>query len=190
MDGSYPRLLAVRDLASGCQLLWMPVADESEQTAAFIATLLATFLNGFGVWQLFSPPRFPSYNGSCEAGIGSMKTRSHHQAARRGQPGQWTCDDVEAARLQANQTARPYGHRAPTPDEAWEKRRLIQPHERARFEATVAELEKQARQEQGYESDLQLDRTAHAAVMRVALRRALAALGLLTFTSAYVSEQM
>ncbi|MBM4072479.1 MAG: transposase family protein [Planctomycetes bacterium] len=213
VHGCYPRLLAVRDLASGCQLLWLPVADESEQTAmfalqtlfrqygpplvlksdngsAFITTLFATFLNGFGVWQLFSPPRFPSYNGSCEAGIGSMKTRSHHQAARRGQPGQWTCDDVEAARLQANETARPWGHRAPTPDETWQKRTPIQPHERAGFATTVEKLEKQARQEQGHEQGLQLDRTAHAAVMRVALRRALAALGLLSYTSEYVPEQM
>jgi transposase InsO family protein len=41
IDGTYERLLAVRDLASGMQLLWLPVADESAATA--IAALEALF---------------------------------------------------------------------------------------------------------------------------------------------------
>lgn len=213
IDGCYPRLLAVRDLASGCQLLWLPVADETEETAmlaleslfrelgpplvlksdngsAFIATEFAAFLQRFGVFQLFSPPYFPRYNGSCEAGIGSMKTRTHHQAARRGRPAHWTCDDVEAARLQANQTARPWGEHGPTPEEAWQGRRPIEPDERVRFAQKLQELEKQSREEQGYAHDQDLDRTAQAAVDRVALSRALVAFGLLSYTSAYVAERM
>ena len=49
----------------------------------------------------------------------------------------WTCEDAEAARLQANQTARPRGHRGPTPEESWRQRRPIGPRERAAFAAAV-----------------------------------------------------
>ena len=49
-----------------------------------------------------------------------MKTRTHHESARRVRPAEWTCDDAEAARMQANQTARPWVLREPTP-EAWTK---------------------------------------------------------------------
>jgi transposase InsO family protein len=211
IDGVYPRLLAVRDLASGYQLLWLPVADESEETAvhglqslfqqygaplvlksdngsAFIGDSFAVLLRSFQVLQLFSPPRLPSYNGSCEAGIGSMKTRTHHQAARRGCPGEWTCDDAEAARLQANETARPWGHTAPTPEEAWTARQSIQPEERAAFVAEVFELEKEVRGEQGHPGEGLLDRTAQAAVDRIAIRRALVTASCLDFTSARVAE--
>src|SRR5262249_49055184 len=74
-----------------------------------LLTLVSCQLGRQEVGQLFSPPAWPQYNGSCEAGIGSIRTRTHHQSARRGFPGQWTCDDMEAARLQANELARPWG---------------------------------------------------------------------------------
>ena len=105
VDGRFDRLLAVRDLASGMQLLWLPVADETARTAiaglealfrqhgaplvlksdngsAFIAGAFAKFLVRWRVWHLRSPPECPEYNGACEAGIGSMKTRTYHEAAR------------------------------------------------------------------------------------------------------------
>jgi hypothetical protein len=72
------------------------------------------------VHHLRSPPERPEYNGACEAGIGSMKTRTHHQAALRDCSGQWSSDDAEAARCQANETARPWGASEPTPDQCWE----------------------------------------------------------------------
>ncbi len=82
-------------------------------------------LDRWGVLRLFSPPRTPRYNGSCEAGIGSMKVRTHHQAALRGSPGEWTCDDAEAARRLNESRPRPWGSRGPTPSEAWEGRRPV-----------------------------------------------------------------
>jgi hypothetical protein len=182
-------------------LAWLPVTDESASTAiaglealfrqhraplvlksdngsAFIAEEFAKFLHGWEVWQLFSPPRMPRYNGSCEAGIGSMKARTHHQAASRGCPGQWACDDVEAARLAANQTARPWGNQGPTPDEVWQFRSAIT-QDRASFGAVVHHAEVEVRQEQGYPPGSNLDRTAQAALSRVAIRKALIADGLL-----------
>jgi transposase InsO family protein len=212
IEGCYPRLLAVRDLASGYQLLWLPVPDETAQTAAdaleglfrehgaplvlksdngsaFVAEELDTLLSRWGVRQLFSPPRLPRYNGSCEAGIGSMKTRSHHQASRGGRPGEWTCDNVEAARLQANQTARPWGVNGPVPEEPWQGRQPLSEGERRCFTQTVQRLEQEARQEQGYEGAAPLDRMAQAAVNRVALQRALVAHGLLRFRSEQVQPR-
>ena len=148
VEGCFDRVLAVRDLASGYQLLWLATADESSPTArdalemlfrqygaplvlksdngsAFIAAEMETLLARWQVWHLYSPPFLPEYNGACEAGIGSMKTRTHHQATRRGRAGEWTCEDLEAARQEANETARPWGHRGPTPGEIWGRRSLL-----------------------------------------------------------------
>jgi hypothetical protein len=213
LEGRYGRLLAARDLASGQQLLWLPVADESAETAAaaleglfraegaplvlksdngaaFRAEAYAAVLRRWGVWPLPSPPRMPRYNGACEAGIGSMQTRTHHQAARRGRPGEWTCDDAEAARQEANQTARPWGVRGPTPEEAWRGRATIRPDERDAFAAVVRRHERQAREEQGYDPEGPLDPLAQAAVTRAALRRALAEVGLLRFTTHVGGERV
>jgi transposase InsO family protein len=210
VEGCFGRLLAVRDLASGVQLLWLPAADESSPTAcaalvalfrehgaplvlksdngsAFASAEFRELLADWQVRHLFSPPRTPSYNGSCEAGIGSMKARTHHQASRAGRPGEWTCDDAEAARLEANGAAHPWGARGPTPEEAWLGRRPLEPGERLAFAQAFRAKERLTRQEQGYAPEASLDRTAQAAVDRVALRRALVTCGLLTVTSAHLT---
>ena len=202
VEGRYRRLLAVRDLASGYQLLWLPVVDEAAATAmaglealfrqygaplvlksdngsAFIAAEFEALLERWAVWQLYSPPRTPRYNGSCEAGIGSMKTRTHHQAARGEHAGDWTCADAEAAREEANETARPWGSGGPTPVEAWQERRGIEAEERTAFGVVVRQAAQEARRVQGHLADACLDRTAQAAVNRVALREVLLAWGLL-----------
>jgi len=54
------------------------------------------------VTLLLSPPYTPQYDGACDAGLGALKTRMHHLAARDGDPATWTCNQVEVARLQAN----------------------------------------------------------------------------------------
>ena len=107
IDGRFPYVLAVRDLASGRQLLWRPVRAESAEVviaeltalflshgapwvmktdngSAFIAEVLARFLARWQVLTLFSPPRTPSYNGAIESSIGSLKTRSERLAAHLG----------------------------------------------------------------------------------------------------------
>src|SRR5262249_35587032 len=142
IDGRFSYLLAVRDLASGRQLLWRPVKAESADVViaeltplfmshgapwvlktdngpAFIADALASFLGRWQTFTLFSPPQTPSYNGSIEAAIRSLKTRSERLAAQRGQPAQWTHAVVEAARQEANATARPRRLHGATPDDVW-----------------------------------------------------------------------
>jgi transposase InsO family protein len=161
IDGQYPYLLAVRDLASSQQLLWLPVSDLSARVAllglsllfraygaplvlkmdngsAFLADDTRQFLAESGVAMLFSPARTPQYNGAIEAGIGSLKTRTERHATCQGRPTAWTTDDVEAARLEANATARPKGPTGPTPGQLWAQRRALSPRQRERFQDTVA----------------------------------------------------
>jgi len=156
IDKTYPYILAVRDLGSGQQLLSLPVKhkDGSSTTAAlkrlfkqYGAPLVLKSDNGSAlickevslllyekkIKKLLSPPGYPCYNGSIEAGIGSLETRAHYEAAHHDRPGEWTCDDVEAARRQANYTARPRGAAGPTPQQMWEKRSMISRAERELF---------------------------------------------------------
>jgi hypothetical protein len=91
-------------------------------------------------WQvtsLFSPPRAPRYNGAIEAGVGSLKTRIETATARQGRPDVWTWDDVEAARREANATARPRGPTGPTPEELWRQRTPVTAAERSAFVRVV-----------------------------------------------------
>jgi putative transposase len=163
IDGRYGYLLAVRDLASGQQLLWLPVlAPTAEETcralaglfcvwgaplvlksdngSAFIAGQTRALLAGAGVIPLFSPVRRPQYNGSVEAGIGSLKTRTERQAARQDHAGEWTHEDVSAAQSEANETARPHGLNRPTPQESWTSRPRLLSWQREMFQATVKRL--------------------------------------------------
>ncbi len=116
IDGVYPRLLLVRDLASGRQLLGLPCPGESadlvvaalrflfqiygpplvlkmDNGSAFISAEVEALLQEHGVFALFSPPGTPAYNGSVEAGIGSLEVRAFYESARHDRPGEWTCDD-------------------------------------------------------------------------------------------------
>jgi transposase InsO family protein len=57
---------------------------KTDNGSAFIAEVLARFLARWQVLILFSPPRTPSYNGTIESSIGSLKTRSERLAAHLG----------------------------------------------------------------------------------------------------------
>jgi transposase InsO family protein len=156
IDRLYPYLLAVRDLSSGQQLLWLPVAEataaavvealrglfaeygpplvlKSDNGSAFGAAAVQELLRGHEVKNLFSPPYMPRYNGAMEAGIGSLTTRTDQWAARRGYPGEWTWADAAAARCEANATARPRGLLGPSAEELWAARTPIAPEEREAF---------------------------------------------------------
>jgi hypothetical protein len=200
IDGLYPFVLLVRDLASGRTLWSLPSLTKEARAAANV--LAALFLehgpplvlksdNEFNaeeivelleknfVLHLLSPPGLPSYNGSVEAGVGGVKTRAHYEAARHDRPGEWTCDDVYAAGLLANQTHRPNGYLEPTPDQAWAARQPISQELRQTFVQSVKDLQPQARQELGFLPNIDLNRWDQAAVNRVAIGRACVASGLL-----------
>ena len=199
IDGNESYLFAVRDLASHQQLLWLPTPDLSADTAitalrtlftlqgaplvlkadngsAFIAEAMRDFLSPFGVSLLFSPPYTPRYNGAIEAGIGSLKTRTERYADREGHPGYWTLDNVCAAQIEANATARPRGETGPTPDQSWSTRRPLTPAERQQFQETVAH-QRELWNEQEASSNKE-DRR----MQREAIRRALVEHGILLFS--------
>jgi hypothetical protein len=163
---------------------------KSDNGPAFIADRTQSLLADWQVWHLLSPPDLPEYNGACEAGIGSMKTRTHHQAARYSRPAEWTCDDAEAARLEANETARPRGHRGPTPEQAWTARRRLTNAERTSFGAAVQRMEREERARRRIGLATPVSRITQRALNRAALTRALVARGILRFTSKRVSAPL
>jgi transposase InsO family protein len=202
VDGIYRSILVVRDLASGMQLMALPVIEataevtiaalralfcehgipfviKSDNGSAFIALNVELFLESMGVYHLLSPPRLPSYNGACEAGIGSLKVRAHHESARNDRAGEWTCDDVEAARLMANETSRPGGFHSPTPSERWRIRLLLSGRERESFHESVERLRKGVGIEFGCLPGIDPGPAMRASIDRRAITRALVAHGIL-----------
>jgi len=203
VDGRYGALFSVRDLTSGRQLAWLPVAAataadtgaalaalflehgpplvlKSDNGSAFISAHAASLLAAWRVVPLFSPPHTPQYNGACEAGIGGLKTRTHHRAAGNGRPGQWTCEDVEAARRMADEEHYPWRLRGRTADETWRLRTPLAADERHRFQETVADRRRDVRNLLGIPLEESLDRAAQASLDRKAVRLALVELGYLS----------
>ena len=210
VEEQYNQILAGRDLASGFQLLGLPVANantdvvissldllfrqfgpplvfKSDNGSPFIADATLEFLQSWRVTHLPSPPRMPRYNGSIEAGIGAFKTYAHHRAVHHGRNDYWTADDLEAARMDANFSARPWGFSGPSPIQKWDSRAPITTSARDLFIQTVESESQMARLEMGLPGTGSLNRVAQADVARASVRRALETLGYLLFTRRLLS---
>jgi hypothetical protein len=195
IDGQYPYLLAVRDLASGYQLCWLPVTAANSATvcAVLVRLFLAhgmplvvkadngppfradgtkRFLQSMGVHFLFSPPYWPGYNGAIEAAIGSLKRRTEQHAAGRGHAGCWSWADVAATCQQAN-ASRPRRLHGLTPAATWVSRSAVTDLERVCFELTVERERHLARTELKLEQEMELDHWQGSALDRKAIERAL-----------------
>jgi transposase InsO family protein len=207
IDGREGTVFAVRDLASGRNLQSLPALAQSGHLATrvlehqflrhgaplllktdggseFKVEEIAALLARYGVTHLVSPGHYPQYNGAIEAGIGSLKTHTWYEAARRGRLGWWTCDDVEAGRLKANETSRPWGRGGPSPDEKWRSRRAIIAEERAAFQQVLAEKRAQ------YAKLIDRDGLTSREVERLAITRTLQACGYLVITRRGVSPRV
>jgi transposase InsO family protein len=198
VDGRYPYLLAVRDLASGRQVLWQPVAAATAEVARdalaalfaehgpplvlkcdngspFTAAAAGELLAAHGVLPLHSPPHWPRYNGAVEAGIGALKDRTAARAARAGRAGAWAWDDAAGACAEANALSRPRGASGPSPDELWSVRRPITAAERAAFRASVEALRNVAQTGAtpcaGGAADVMSERAMARDAIRLALER-------------------
>lgn len=202
IEGLYTKLLVVRDLASGYVVIaiptmaataalvvrtleslfkWFgpPLVLKSDNGGAFIDGDVKALLERHGVKPLYSPEGTPSYNGAVEAGIGSIKVRAFWHAATEDRPGEWTCNDIEAAVAQANEFGRPRGIGSPTPQTSWLWRIPITEAERTRFAETCARFEAEEYTERGLLPMAELQHRERAAIDRIAISRALIELGFL-----------
>jgi transposase InsO family protein len=160
VEGGFDQLLLVRDLATGFTLLALPCRGQdaatvraafaalfarhgpplvlkSDNGSPFVAELMAELLAQHQVIFLRSPPGTPAFNGACEAGCGSIKTRAHHIAAARGRETCWSLDDVAAARTSANETPAS-ADTSSTPAHRWERRSALGVDLRDKLRAEVA----------------------------------------------------
>src|SRR5262249_55540882 len=134
---------------------------------------------------LSAPPYTPQYNGAAEAGVGALKGRTEAQALARGAPGDWTWEDTEAARQEANAACVARRETSPTRAAVWAAREPLSEGARAAFQVEVL------RQQQGPASAEATateaaasggEASAQGCPWRVVLRRALVALGYLVFS--------
>jgi len=153
IDGAPAEAFAVRDLASGMQLAWQAVPDETASTtaavleslirqygpplviksdngSAFKSEELSRLLAKYRIVWLPSPPKTPWYNGGCEAGNCTMKVATNTQTYLAGDFGRWTSELMEAARCQANQSTHPRGKQKQTHAQRWARRTTITDHDR------------------------------------------------------------
>jgi hypothetical protein len=203
IDGVCEYLFAVRDLASHYQIAWIPVPDlkaktvlpllwqlfqehgpplvlKSDNGSAFIADTLLQFLATSQVSQLFSPVRRPQFNGALERSNGTLKTYTGLHAIREGHPFRWTSDDVEHARQLANTISRPWGHKGPTPEEAWLARGPIDTQRRLAFQDAMRRKRPQAATDLGLQDSPLLAASDRRRLDRVTISRTLEQLGYLT----------
>jgi transposase InsO family protein len=202
IDGRFPFLLSIEDLASRFTLLWSPVPHEDaahvlthlaelftqhgaplvlkcDNGSAFLCDALKAFLTDWLVASLYSPPRRPQYNGACERNNGCLKSQTHHAASLTAHADWWSTEDTATARAILNTTIRPWGHTGPTPDERWRRREPLSEDERTSFRTLVATNQREVRQEMHHSLDVVLNHYPQAAVDRIATQRALVTQGLL-----------
>ncbi len=196
IEGQCGYFLCVRDLASGSCLASVavdtqdaatvvgileslfvcygaPLAIKADNGSGFLAQDTKDLTKKHGVLMLFSPPGLPSYNGACEAGVGSIKHRAQEMALMHGRPGKMTLDDLEAARLQANAVVLREREYEWTRQEKWNAREKICPVRRQELQTCYARWHVRLRMEQGIALDVQLPHAEQASLDRIAIREAL-----------------
>lgn len=212
VDGEYPYILSVRDLASHYQLAWQPLSDVGADTTnaalssliwehgpplvlktdngpGFIAAETRQMLATWSILHLRNPALTPQYNGSCEAANGSQENTTEDQATLAGHPGHWTSNDLQRARLIRNRLGRPWGHRGSTPEDAW-RQGQVTASQRRQLQATVNRYRQEELVQKGIPDEALLSDAAQASVDRVAISRALKQHGYLRVTRRLVTPSI
>jgi hypothetical protein len=109
-----------------------------------------------------------------------MKVRTHYQAARNGRAGNWTSDDTEAARCQANEYHHPADQAPFTPHQRWQSRGEIDYTQRVEFHLAVERALHQQQENRPDDSEVAPTAAGQAAEHRRAVRQALVELGIPT----------
>ena len=206
IDGVFQTIFAVRDLASGMQLAWLPVPStaaehaipiveslmvaygaplvlKSDNGSAFISHDWSHLLEHWQVAPLYSPARHPQYNGSIEAGIGAMKVRTEILSITHGRAGSWATDVMEAAQHQANYLHRKESDPRRSAFQRWHNRQPITHKERTEFRFLLdANIEKVQNQIQQADPANCISPQQQKRIARKAITQTLLELGLLSVT--------
>lgn len=212
IDGVFPRIFVVKDLASQAILLAIPCMGEtadvalaalthlfllygppivlkSDNGSAFIADVMARFLRRNKVVHLLSRPGDPPYNGGIERGIGSIKRAAEHVSWRNGHAHISLSDVLEAQSLLMD-CARPFGPYGPSPREAFEARTPIELPEREAFRSELRRSNAAVRAERKRSRRAFRRRNDPAAIHRASVSRALVACGLLEIRRRGIGPQI
>ncbi len=213
IDGVYRAVLCVRDLSTGCTLAALPVEHaDAESTVASLTSLFLQYgpplvlkadngshftahdvrvlLIQWRVELLLSPPYTPSYNGSCEAGNGAIKTRVEHLAKRDGTPGRWTANHLEAARLWSNR--RVTDRQSTSPEDRWNHRPTLHVAHRDQLAVAIAgsRQRKLAEHARAQSLDSTVEPLSSASLERYSIADALIGIGYLTIRSRRIPQPL
>jgi len=124
---------------------------------------------------------------SVEAGIGSFKVSAHYAAAKNDRPGQWSCDDLEAARCEMNEFGRPFGISNSSPQEVFNNREPILENERFAFWCRYKHILREVIEKKNMGNVNELKETEKRTINREALSKTLLELEYLTIRKRRVS---
>jgi transposase InsO family protein len=203
VDGIYRFVLSVRDLASGFSLAWSPLprgsaADVAEALShlftvneppivlktdngsCFLAQEVQALLRQARIVHLRSPRAWPRFNGSCEAGIGVLRTLTEVSACGQGLQGSWSVQDLEQARIWANELTRQHRGHLQQARATWDARSGFAEDERTRFHKLLTRILRRNR------ASSPSSLLKQARTMRRAIKSTLMKLGLLEISSSWV----
>ena len=205
IDGIFPAIFNVVDLASHQQLLWLAVERENAATVvealgaliaqhgaplvikcdngpAFRAELTKRLLLDREIFPLYSPPYCAAYNGACERANRTLKELTAHIAEQEGRPGFWTSEDLFEARLRANRLSRPWGAHRATPEETWTARGVLSLDKRDTMRQHLKRGIATVLDQRGIDPTVALSHYTQAEIERIAAQPVLEQLGLLRVT--------
>jgi len=213
VDRVHRTIFSVRDLGSGTQLSWQsqrgqtalevarvledlfdlhgaPLVLKSDNGSAFISEEVLEVCKRWGVRQLFSPPRLPGYNGAVESAIRWLKERTDHAAARRGEAGFWSGEDLHVAMEQTNELPKD-AERDGTPRRVvFSGRAPVSPELRTALARRLTYERECERRLRKLAPGAEEGRVERAQIERKAMSRALVALGVLTIKTRRVSPTL
>jgi len=113
-----------------------PLVLKSDNGKALTQGGVPALLAEHDVTPLISPPYRPQYNGSCEAGVRAMKSRTEDLAHLADRSRRWKSEDLAHALQIANEHHRSGPH-SPSRLARWQQRSSISTAERSAFQSAL-----------------------------------------------------